>query len=167
MSFYVGKEFHRTMAQGQETLFVEGYYNTATICATALNNVCPHIHLGYNGSFAPTDINDVDGWEKVIHKILEDQIWLTLSFSDKYAQDVWEMNTMNYSTFIPLMKIELPYVNRFNYNTTVAITDDQKMVNEGIWYHRLHDLKSTDKFLHHTRYGLELEKVDPVIIDTE
>jgi len=158
--FYVGDEFHLTPAHKQRTLFVEGLYDKDTVLSIALNEKCPHIHLGYNDSFTPESDDEWRNWEDLIMPMLKDNIWVTLSFDNKYGSDFLEAGMTEYDTFIPLIKIDLPYIAQYNYNTTVAITDAQKMVNPGIWYHDLHKMLDRDSFVHRTKYLSPLKVVD-------
>ena len=160
MTFYVGDEFHLTPAHKQRTLFVEGLHDYEEILMHALNEQCPHIHMGHNDSFNPNGNVEWTRWEKTIIPMLENKVWVTLSFDNKYGEDFLEAGMTEYDTFIPLIKLELPYVNQYNYNTTVALTDKQKQVNPGVWYHDLHSMLDRDSFVHKTKYTAPLKVLD-------
>lgn len=165
MSFYIGDEFHLTPAYKQRTLFVEGLFTHKEVLTNALNEQCPHIHLGYNDSFVPKNSKEWKKWEGCVMPMLKDNIWVTLSFDNKYSEEFLESGMTEYDTFIPLIKIDLPFLKQYNYNATLAITDKQKMVNPGIWYHGLHELMARDSFLHNTNYRKPLKMVDKYIKD--
>jgi hypothetical protein len=53
----------------------------------------------------------------------------------------------DYDMFIPQIRIPIPYIKLWNYNTMLKIDDkDFKATNPGVWCHSLHDLKDRSKF---------------------
>ena len=52
-----------------------------------------------------------------------------------------------YNNFIPQIRIGLPYIRLWNYNTMIKIDDkDFDATNPGVWCHRLHNLLDTKLF---------------------
>ena len=80
-------------------------------------------------------------------------IWVTLDFDVKYAEWVLESGMTEYDTFIPMVSVKLPYINQFNYNTTIKLDDkDFKATNPGVWCHSLHELQTRKTFTDWTKY---------------
>ena len=58
--------------------------------------------------------------------------------------------------FIPQLRVVVPYVAQWNYNTMIKIDDkDFKTSNPGVWCHSLHDLMDRNKFTNWSKYGLD------------
>ena len=52
-----------------------------------------------------------------------------------------------YNNFIPQIRVSIPYVRLWNYNTMVKIDDnDFNATNPGVWTHSLHSLMSRKTF---------------------
>jgi hypothetical protein len=69
---------------------------------------------------------------------------------------VLELGLTEYENFIPQIRVVVPYVKQWNYNTMVKIDDkDFKASNPGVWCHSLHDLMDRKKFTDWTKYGLD------------
>jgi len=61
-----------------------------------------------------------------------------------------------YNNFIPQIRVPLPYIEQWNYNTMLKIDDKGfNKTNPGIWTHSLHDLMDKNKFTDWTDYGLD------------
>jgi len=151
--FFIGTEVEHTPAYGQRTLFVVGYQPKEEILARALNNACPHIYLGANQSFHPKDAEAWAAWDTLLNDMLKEGIWLTLDFDVTLAEQVLECGMTEYATFIPMISVKLPYMNQFNYNTTIKLDDkDFKATNPGVWCHSLHDLQTRETFTDWTKY---------------
>ena len=61
-----------------------------------------------------------------------------------------------YNNFIPQIRVVVPYVKQWNYNTMVKIDDKGfKASNPGVWCHSLHDLMDRNKFTDWSKYGLD------------
>ena len=151
--FFVGTEVEKSPAYGQKTLFVIGLQNPKEILARALNNNCPHIYLGANQSFNPPTDKDWTGWDDMIMNMLDEDIWVTLDFDVTLAERVLESGWTEYSTFIPMISVKLPYINQFNYNATLKLDDkDFKATNPGVWCHSLHNLQKRKTFTDWSKY---------------
>ena len=67
-----------------------------------------------------------------------------------------ESGLIEYDNFIPQLRVPVPYIRQWNYNTMLKIDDkDFKASNPGVWCHRLHDLQDIEKFTDWTKYGLD------------
>ncbi len=61
-----------------------------------------------------------------------------------------------YDTFIPQIRVPIPYIRLWNYNTMLKIDDkDFKATNPGVWSHSLHELMDRTKFTDWSKYGLD------------
>lgn len=153
-NFFVGTEVEHSPAHGQRTLFVVGLQSKEEILTQALNNKCPHIYLGANQSFNPTN-DDWTAWDELIMSLLNDGIWVTLDFDSEYAKHPWfhDGGWCEHDNFIPMISVKLPYIRLFNYNATVKIDDtDFKNSNPGVWCHSLHSLQNRENFTDWSKY---------------
>ena len=149
--FFIGTEVERSPAYGQKTLFVIGYQPKEEILARALNNNCPHIYLGANQSFSVTGEfgtqEETEGWDEMVTELLKAGFWVTLDYDVKHHDFVIESGYNEHDQFISMISVKLPYVEQLNYNACIKIDDtDFKATNPGVWVHRVHDLKNTDRF---------------------
>ena len=150
--FFVGDEVEHNAAFGKKTLFVVGLQSTTLIERYVIDNECKHIFFGANHSFSPELNHDglweeFEPWEKMIKFLLEKDYLCSLDIPIYVAEESLEMGLQEYSNFIPQIRVPIPYVEGWNYNTVVKIDDkgfDQ--TNPGVWCHRLHDLMDIDKF---------------------
>jgi hypothetical protein len=56
--------------------------------------------------------------------------------------------------FIPIIKVPIPYIKLWNYNTCVKIDDqDFAATNPGVWVHQLHDILNRDRFTDWSKYS--------------
>ena len=152
--FFIGTEVEHSPAYGHRTLFVIGTQPYKEVLARALNNDCPHIYLGANQSFKLETENAKQEWDFMLNKLVVDTgIWVTLDFDVKYAEWVLESGMTEYDTFIPMVSVKLPFIDQFNYNTTIKLDDkDFKATNPGVWCHSLHDLRSRDSYTDFSEY---------------
>jgi hypothetical protein len=58
-----------------------------------------------------------------------------------------ETGLCEHRNFIPQIRISVPYIQLWNYNTMIKIDDmDFDATNPGVWCHRLHSLKDPAVF---------------------
>jgi hypothetical protein len=58
-----------------------------------------------------------------------------------------------HANFIPQIRVPIPYVKLWNYNTMLKIDDkDFKATNPGVWSHSLHTLMDRSKFTDWNQY---------------
>ena len=152
--FFIGTEVEHSPAYGQKTLFVVGLQNVKEILARALNNECPHIYLGANQSFKPMD--SAQGWKDwnfVINSLLNENIWVTLDYDISLHETVMNQSWNHHNTFIPMISVKLPHINRLNYNATIKIDDiGFNETNPGVWTHPVQDLQNRKVFTDWTKY---------------
>jgi hypothetical protein len=59
-----------------------------------------------------------------------------------------------YDNFIPQIRVPIPYIRLWNYNTMIKIDDkDFKATNPGVWSHSLHKLMDRDNFTPWDKYN--------------
>jgi hypothetical protein len=59
--------------------------------------------------------------------------------------------------FIPIIKVPIPYIKLWNYNTCIKIDDkDFAASNPGVWVHSLHDVLDREKFTDWSKYDKDL-----------
>jgi len=143
--FFTGVEIEHTPAYGKKTLFVTGVQSHEHI---ALNlQGCEHIFFGANHSFHPKDNLDWARWEGMIQYFLEKGYLCSLDIPLGVAEEFHENGLNEYNNFIPQIRVPLPYIKLWNYNTMLKIDDkDFNATNPGVWSHSLHDLQDRSKF---------------------
>ena len=152
--FFTGIEVEKTPAHGMDTLFVTGVQPCDTIQEKLEDR--QHIFFGANHSFEPLNEVEWNKWERMIKAFLTAGKLCSLDIPINYAEDFLESGLTEYENFIPQLRIPLPYVKQWNYNTMLKIDDKGfKATNPGVWCHSLHDLMDREKFTDWTKYGLD------------
>lgn len=153
--FFTGKEIEHTPAHGMDTLFVVGVHPVDVIeeklaLATYETN---HIFFGANHSYDPYGADDHYLWESMIEHFLGLGYWCSLDIPFNQVEDFNEGGLCEYNNFIPQIRIPIPYIKLWNYNTTIKIDDiDFDATNPGVWAHSLHTLMDRSKFTHWNSY---------------
>ena len=156
MCYFVGHEVEKTPAYGKKTLFVEGLQDTKEILDFFTKEQCEHLFFGANHSFQPTNFANWQLWEDMIVEFLQEGYLCSLDIPIKYAEEFLERSLVEYDNFIPQLRVPVPYVKQWNYNTMLKIDDkDFKATNPGVWCHRLHNLLDDEKFTDWAEYGLD------------
>ena len=156
VTFFVGVEVEKTPAFGMRTLFVTGLQDVNEIRAIADENECTHIFFGANHSFKINNNDDWFNWDEMIKAFLKGDFLCSLDIDVALAEDFLESELVEYNNFIPQIRIPLPYVKQWNYNTMIKIDDrDFKATNPGVWCHSLHDLLDREKFTDWNKYSLD------------
>jgi len=160
-TIFTGVEVEKTPAFGLQTLFIVGLQDLDTIRRYLDQENCKHIFFGANHSFNPgvdfpKDADAWEAWEDMIVPFLEDDILCSLDLPLSHAEALLESRMIENDFFIPQIRIPLPYVKQYNYNTMLKIDDkDFKATNPGVWCHSLHDLMDREKFTDWSKYGLD------------
>ena len=152
--FFWGDEVECTPASGQPTLFVVGYQTQDAIdraLQDANFDITPgsikHIFFGANDSFYPRGADEHTAWENVIITYLDRGFWCSLDIPFGQVAEFNEGGLCERDRFIPIIKVPIPYIGLWNYNTCVKIDDrDFAATNPGVWVHQLHDLKRRSRF---------------------
>ena len=157
--FFTGVEVEKTPAYGMETLFVTGIHTVESIKERLAH--IKHIFFGANHSFTPgvnfpQDADNWERWEEMIRPFLEEGYFVTLDVPLDHSEGLLESAMIEFDNFIPQLRVPIPYIKQFNYNTMIKIDDkDFKATNPGVWCHRLHDLMDSEKFTDWTKYSLD------------
>jgi len=87
---------------------------------------------------------------------LDKGILCSLDLPYSHAEALLESRMIECDNFIPQIRIPLPYIKQYNYNTMIKLDDkDFNATNPGVWCHSLHDLMDRNKFTDWTKYGLD------------
>jgi hypothetical protein len=154
VKFFWGDEVEHTPAHGCTTLFVVGYQIQEDIDAALQDanfDIIPssvkHIFFGANDSFHPRGADEHTAWENVIRTYLDRGFWCSLDIPFDQVAEFNEGGLCEHDRFIPIIKVPVPYIRLWNYNTCVKIDDrDFAASNPGVWVHQLHDLKRRSRF---------------------
>jgi len=149
--FFFGKEVEHTPAHGLNTLFVVSVQSVEDI---ALNlQGCNHIFFGANHSFNPIGYDEHKAWEEMIFYFLNKDYLCSLDIPFNQVEEFNESGYCEYDNFIPQIRIPIPYIRLWNYNTMLKIDDkDFKATNPGVWSHSLHTLMDRSKFTDWSQY---------------
>lgn len=149
--FFTGIEVEHTPAYGMKTLFVVGVQSVEHI---ALNlQGCQHIFFGANHSFNPQTSEEWKSWENMITHYLDMGYLCSLDIPLSAVEEFNDGPLNDYDNFIPQIRVPIPYIKLWNYNTMLKIDDkDFKATNPGVWTHSLHDLKDRSKFTSWDKY---------------
>ena len=159
--FFTGVEVEKTPAFGMKTLFVTGVQPCDVIQEHYNYQQCEHIFFGANHSFNPgidfpKDADEWTPWEDMIMYFLKKDILCSLDLPLSHAEALLESGMIENDFFIPQIRIPLPYIKQYNYNTMIKLDDkDFKATNPGVWCHSLHDLMDRNKFTDWSKYGLD------------
>jgi hypothetical protein len=150
--FFTGKEVEHTPAYGLETLFVVGVQPIAEITAR-LATPGQHIFFGANHSFKPSTPEEWDQWETMIEHYLKMGYMCSLDIPLSAVEEFNDGGLNEYDNFIPQIRVPIPYIKLWNYNTMLKIDDkDFKATNPGVWSHSLHKLMDRDNFTSWDKY---------------
>ena len=161
VKIFTGYEVEHTPAFGLKTLFITGIQPVDVIECYFLKEQCEHIFFGANHSFKPgldlpADVADWDAWENMISYFLKKNIMCSLDIPISHAEEFLEAGLVEYENFIPQIRVPIPYIKLWNYNTMLKIDDkDFQASNPGVWCHSLHDLMDRKKFTEWREYGLD------------
>ena len=149
VKWFLGKEVEHTPAFGMKTLFVVGIQDVVGIKEEYEKHECEHIFFGANHSYDPDkdSIEEYGEWEHMIKYFLKQGILCTLDVPYSQLEEIHEDGYDEYNNFIAQLRISIPYVSLYNYNTMVKIDDkDFDATNPGVWTHSLHKLMDRDVF---------------------
>jgi len=159
ITYFIGTEIEKTPAYGLKTLFVVGLQSIENV-KEHLHADISHIFFGANHSFAPaSQSHDADyyrEWDSMIMHFLEKGYKCSLDIPLNAAEDFLESTCVEFNNFIPQIRVAIPYIEQWNYNTMLKIDDKGfNKSNPGIWTHSLHDLMDRKKFTDWKDYGLD------------
>ena len=155
VNFFVGNEIEHTPAFGMRTLFVTNVQPVQEIqdwlddfaAYEDKSKHIKHIFFGANHSFDPQTRLDWQRWESMIEYFLGKGYLCSLDIPISAVGEFNDSGLCEHNNFIPQIRISIPYVKLWNYNTMLKIDDkDFDATNPGVWCHRLHTLMSHDTF---------------------
>jgi hypothetical protein len=151
--FFVGNEVEHTPAYGMKTLFVTGIQLIDEIEQRIKKHDIKHIFFGANHSFDPQGYDGHKQWEDMIMYFLEKGFLCSLDIPINQVEEFHESGYCEYDNFIPQIRVPIPYIRLWNYNTMVKIDDkDFKATNPGVWSHSLHKLMDREVFTDWSQY---------------
>lgn len=152
IDFFVGTEIEHTPAYGMKTLFVTGVQSYDDIKKYVAEHNCRHIFFGANHSFNPT-LTEVSRWDNMIIQFLKENFLCSLDIPFNLVDEFNESELCSYNNFIPQIRVPIPYVTLWNYNTMIKIDDiGFNKSNPGVWTHSLHTLLDRSKFTRWDEY---------------
>ena len=159
--FFTGIEVEHTPAFGMRTLFVTDVQPIQEIqdwlddfnSYEDRSKHIGHIFFGANHSFHPENNLEWQRWETMIQVFLDKGYWCSLDIPISHSEEFLENGLNECVNFIPQIRIPLPYIKLWNYNTMIKIDDkDFKATNPGVWSHSLHTLMDRSKFTDWSQY---------------
>ena len=153
--YFTGYEVEHTICYGLKTLFVVGTPPLQEILTKAKEADVKHIYFGTSQSFNPKSMThgEYRAWDEVILGCLKADFWVSLDFGVEHVEGVIESGYSEYSRFVPMISVKLPYINQLNYNATLKLDDiTWGKTNPGVWTHHLQSLMSKDKFTYWDQY---------------
>lgn len=149
--FFTGVEIEHTPAFGKKTLFVTGIQTYESISLNLQG--CEHIFFGANHSFNPTNWQEWHDWEEMIEFFLQKDYLCSLDIPLSAVEQFNDGGLNGYNNFIPQIRVPIPYVKLWNYNTMLKIDDkDFNATNPGVWSHSLHNLMDRNNFTDWSQY---------------
>jgi hypothetical protein len=157
ITFFTGVEVEKTPAFGMKTLFVTGIQDFNEVMKFYKEEQCEHIFFGANHSYQPVTSEEFEDWDLMIRTFTDQGILCSLDIpSDINLEWFLDGGLTEVDNFIPQLRVVVPYVAQWNYNTMIKIDDkDFKASNPGVWCHSLHDLMDRNKFTDWSKYGLD------------
>ena len=156
VNFFFGKEVEKTPAFGKQTLFVVGIQPVDEIAYHFARHPSgvEHIFFGANHSFYPQTPTEWDQWSAMIVHFLKLGYVCSLDIPVTHVEDFNDTCLCEYRNFIPQIRVSIPYVKLWNYNTMIKIDDtDFDATNPGVWTHSLHSLMSRRTFTDWDQYN--------------
>ena len=156
VNFFFGKEVEKTPAFGKQTLFVVGIQPVDEIAYHFARHPSgvEHIFFGANHSFCPQTPSEWDRWSAMIVHFLKLGYVCSLDIPVTHVEDFNDTCLCEYRNFIPQIRVSIPYVKLWNYNTMIKIDDnDFDATNPGVWTHSLHSLMSRRTFTDWDQYN--------------
>ena len=151
VQFFTGVEVEHTPAFGKMTLFVTGIHPVEEI-ASHLQG-CEHIFFGANHSFNPRTPEEWDAWQDMIQFFLDKDYLCSLDIPLSAVEEFNDGGLNECDNFIPQIRVPIPYIKLWNYNTMLKIDDkDFKATNPGVWSHSLHKLMDRNNFTPWDKY---------------
>jgi len=132
IQFFTGLEVEHTPAFGMKTLFVTGIQSSEDIAKNLQG--CEHIFFGANHSFNPKNYSEWREWDIMIQFFLDKDYLCSLDIPISAVEEFNDSGLNEYNNFIPQIRVAIPYLKLWNYNTMLKIDDkDFNATNPGVW----------------------------------
>jgi hypothetical protein len=157
VEFFVGTEVEKTPAYGMKTLFVTGIHSHISIKQHIANEQVEHVFFGANHSYNPQKVEEFQEWEDMMLPLIKEGHLCSLDIPSTINME-WFLDCamIEHDNFIPQIRVVVPYIEQWNYNTMIKIDDRGfRETNPGVWCHSLHNLMDRDKFTDWSKYGLD------------
>jgi hypothetical protein len=160
--FFTGVEVEHTPAFGKLTLFVVGTPSQQEVqdwlddfaSYEDQSKHIEHIFFGANHSFDPKDNLEWARWEGLVGHFLAKGYLCSLDIPISAVESFNDSGLCEYNNFVPQIRVSIPYVKLWNYNTMVKIDDnDFNATNPGVWTHSLHSLMTRRTFTDWNQYS--------------
>jgi len=93
-------------------------------------------------------------WEGMIGHFLEKGYMCSLDIPISAVEQFNDSGLCEYRNFIPQIRVSIPYIRLWNYNTMIKLDDsDFDATNPGVWTHSLHSLMSRRTFTDWDQYN--------------
>ncbi len=155
VQFFIGNEIEHTPAFGMRTLFVTGVQpvNEIAYHFDKHPDGIEHIFFGANHSYNPQNYDEHKAWENMIRFFLDKDYLCSLDIPINQLEEFHDSGLCESNNFIPQIRVPIPYIKLWNYNTMLKIDDkDFKATNPGVWSHSLHKLMDRDNFTSWDKY---------------
>lgn len=162
VNFFIGKEIEKTPAYGMRTLFVVSVHDVEIIESILSQhqglldnrNSIRHIFFGANHSYNPEGYDQHKQWDDMIAYFLEKGYFCSLDIPLNQVEEFNDGGLNEFNNFIPQIRVPVPYIRLWNYNTMIKIDDTGfKASNPGVWTHSLHTLMDRDSFTSWDQYS--------------
>jgi hypothetical protein len=153
--FFIGNEVEHTPAYGMRTLFVTGVQPVDEIAYHFDKHPdgIEHIFFGANHSYNPQNYDEHKAWENMIRFFLDKDYLCSLDIPINQLEEFHDSGLCESDNFIPQIRVPIPYIKLWNYNTMLKIDDkDFKATNPGVWSHSLHTLMDRKNFTDWSQY---------------
>jgi hypothetical protein len=155
VTFFIGTEIEHTPAFGMRTLFVTGVQPVDEIAYHFDKHPdgIEHIFFGANHSYNPQNYDEHKAWENMIRFFLDKDYLCSLDIPINQLEEFHDSGLCESDNFIPQIRVPIPYIKLWNYNTMLKIDDkDFKATNPGVWSHSLHTLMDRKNFTDWSQY---------------
>lgn len=156
VEFFFGTEVEHTPAFGLETLFVVGIQDCSVIASNISRGRAPikHIFFGANHSFHSISYDKKNSWEEMIKFFLNKDYLCSLDIPIDCVERFLESSLNEYNNFIPQIRVPIPFIKQWNYNTMIKLDDRGfNSSNPGVWTHSLHSLMDRTVFTDWQQYN--------------
>ena len=155
VTYFTGIEIERTPAYGKQTLFVSGAQDVDDIAKqlSSTSVAIDHIFFGANHSYNPVNHDEAIAWDSMIKFFLDRDYLCSLDIPIEQAENFLDSGLCEYNNFIPQLRVPIPYIKLWNYNTMIKIDDiNFDTTNPGVWTHSLHTLMDRKVFTDWSQY---------------